>query len=123
MNVAVQMLAAFVGADMNDVVLLIWLAVATASLSYTITMTTMFDWLRDRLPDGMFFNLMVCPYCMAHWIAFGFIGLYRPMPFSGTPFDFLAAAFIIVTVAALIVQLFTILGRVSAFMKRYENKP
>lgn len=96
----------------------IYLALATASVSYTITKTPMFDWVRDLLPEtGPLAGLMRCPYCMAHWVAAFFVLIVHPMPFSGTPLDLLPGMFVVVTLATFAVQLIMLLAEAIKLLK------
>lgn len=100
--------------------LLGWLSVATASVSFTITKTQMFDFIRDRLPDSILRDLMNCPYCMAHYVAAFFISMYTPKPFSGQWYDLIACVFIVVTFATLIIQVISLLARILNVLVPYD---
>jgi hypothetical protein len=92
--------------------MLIWLSIASGAISYTITKTPVFEWLRDFFnPDTLIGYLMQCPYCMGHWVSFFLIGVYQPMPFTGTYLDFLACAFAVAMLQTFVVQTMIILGR------------
>ena len=115
-------LAAFAVAEMTGIPLLIWLAVATASLSYTITKTTMFDWLRDMLePENPLWKLLSCPYCMSHWIGALFVLVYLPEPFGLDLVDLIPSLFIIVTISAFLIQALTIFGRIASYLRKFEG--
>lgn len=99
---------------------LIWLAVATASISFTITKTQTFNFIKDRLPDGILFELAMCPYCMSHYVAMFFVVIYRPMPLTGHPVDLIASVFIIVTLSTFMVQAILLVARVLNVLKPYD---
>jgi hypothetical protein len=56
----------------------VWLAVATASLSFTLTKTAIGEAIREtitkkEIPQPEFLlALFSCPYCVAHWVALFF---------------------------------------------------
>ncbi len=103
--------------------LLLWLALACASVSYTLTKTPMFNWVRTRLPRKWLTvrHLWECPYCMAHWVAFGLVALVRPQPFTGTWVDYPVAAFIIVTLATYGFQLIIMAAEVLQTLRAIQD--
>ena len=103
-----------------EVELLVWLAVATASISFTITKTQTFDFIRYRVPDGIFYELINCPYCMSHYVAMFFVAIYHPMPLTGHWIDLLASVFIIVTLSTFMVQAILLVARVLNVLKPYD---
>jgi len=104
----------------DELQLLGWLALATASVSFTITKTQMFDFVRDRLPEGKVSELMHCPYCMAHYVAMFFVALYDPTPFTGRWYDFIACVFIVVTLATLVIQVISLIARILNVLVTYD---
>lgn len=100
--------------------MLVWLAVATASISFTITKTQTFNFIKDRLPDGILFELAMCPYCMSHYVAAFFVAIYRPMPLTGHWIDLLPSTFIIVTLSTFMVQAILLVARVLNVLKPYD---
>ena len=61
----------------------IYLSLVTASISFTVTETKLFEpirnWLNKKFPLlGKLFN---CGYCFGHWIAFGLVLIYQPRLF------------------------------------------
>lgn len=120
---------------------MLWLAVATASISYTLgPRTPVFDWLREYLgrhveridldPPELdrtraqerwltvqLHRLLKCPYCISHWVAFFFTILFHPMPFTGYFIDLIAVPFVIVTIACLLIQAISILGYLASILK------
>lgn len=100
----------------------IWLAIATVSISYTLTKTPVFDFVRDRLhEDGMLFKLWSCPYCMSHWIAFGFTAAFRPEPLTGTWIDLFPVAFIMVTLSGLVIQTIVVMSKLASLLSRVTD--
>ncbi len=100
--------------------LICWLAVATASISFTITKTQTFDFIRMRLPDGIIFELVHCPYCVSHYVAAFFIAIYRPMPFTGHWVDLLPSVFIIVTLSTFMFQGILLIARILNVLKKHD---
>lgn len=105
---------------MDQLSQLVWLSVATASISFTITKTQTFDFIRDRLPNGIPYELSTCPYCMSHWVAMLFVAIYRPTPFSGHWVDWFASVFVIVTLSTFMVQAILLVARVLNVLKPYD---
>jgi len=93
------------------------LVLATASISYTLTKTPVFDWLRDRLPDGLIFNLWICPYCMTHWVAALLVAVYPVYPLTGSLLDLPVVAFAVVTVSTYFIQAIMLLGYLNSRLK------
>jgi hypothetical protein len=60
--------------------IVIYLSIATASISFTVTETKLFQPFRKWLKNKSEFlgDLFSCGYCFGHWIAFTFTALYRP---------------------------------------------
>ena len=71
------------------------LAFAIGAVSLTITKADLFAWFRDwldrrarkprsllRHPFGWLSTLFDCPYCMAHWITFVVMFVYKPLLIS-----------------------------------------
>ena len=58
------------------------IALAVSSTSMTIAETRLFkplrDWAARHTP--WLGHLLVCPYCLSYWIAFAFVGWFRPRP-------------------------------------------
>jgi hypothetical protein len=54
--------------------LLITPAFAVAAISITISRSSFTNWLRDLLDKKIpiIGRLLSCPYCVSHWVAFGF---------------------------------------------------
>ncbi len=89
-----------------------WLALACASISFTLTKTPVFDWLRDWLRKrvrGKFtlllFELWECPYCMSHWVAFALLAALWPYEFTSSLYvNFVICSFVVITLATFIFQ-------------------
>jgi len=81
---------------------LILLSLAVSGISFTITTTAMFTWLRELLSPihHKLEELVHCPWCLSHWVTFVILiwaPLYR---FTGIPFvDFFLTAFSIVGIS------------------------
>lgn len=85
------------------------MAFATASLSWTLTKTSLFDWFRDRLPtEGMIAELASCPYCVSHYIAVVIVALYKPMPFTGVWIDLVPSVFALIGMSYLLILTFSL---------------
>lgn len=84
----------------------VYLALATASISLTITKATIFEPVRDWIGDrsDFFGELFSCPYCMSHWISFGFIAYYQPRLITSQYLlaDLFVSTFALITVASLL---------------------
>jgi len=54
---------------MNELILI---AFATAAVSFTISVTTIFNWLRELVSpiSGKVEELIHCPWCLGHYISF-----------------------------------------------------
>jgi hypothetical protein len=80
------------------------LAIASASLSMTITQTEIFAPLRAlALKSGhMIGHLFHCFYCMSHWVVIAGISVYRPIIISsGIPIiDWTVSAFFTIALSA-----------------------
>ncbi len=61
------------------------LSMVVASLSYTLTESTLFAGLRHRVraASPRLGALVHCGYCAGHWIALGLVVVYRPRLLSG----------------------------------------
>ena len=110
------------GAD--NPVTLVWMALACASVSYTLTKTPMFLWVAKRFqhkPSGWMFQLWTCPYCMGHWVAFAMVAAVQPKPFAGGWVDLPLAAFAVVTLSMFFVQLIILMGEVFKCLRAYHG--
>jgi hypothetical protein len=59
------------------------LSLVTASISFTVTETKLFEPLRRCMPKESFWaELLSCSYCLGHWVAFVLVSIYRPRLFE-----------------------------------------
>ena len=59
------------------------LSLVTASISFTVAETKLFELLRRRMPKESFWaELLSCGYCLGHWVAFALVAIYRPRLFE-----------------------------------------
>lgn len=95
----------------GDWTYILTVALCAASISYTISVTSIFEWLRNLIEDyigGKIEELIHCPYCLGHYVVlvimFTTKGLrYHLMPISGNiVYDFLFTWFCIVCVLSLL---------------------
>lgn len=112
---------------MNFLIFFLLLGLATASISFTITKTSTFDFIRYRIPIRPGFyklvhELIECPYCFSHWVAFFLTAIYRPKPFSGTALDFIIDPFVIVTISIVFVQLILISKELLGVLRKYGKE-
>jgi hypothetical protein len=108
---------------MDNALSLVWLSAACASISYTLTKTPMFGWAANLFQRWTpIYYLWQCPYCMGHYVAFFLVAVYQPRPFTGHWVDYLAAAFVIVTLQTYMVQAILLLGRANSYMKKFEGQ-
>ena len=76
----------------------IYLSLASACISFTVTETKLFkplrEWLLKKIP--FLGNLFSCGYCFGHWVAFALVALYQPRLFNGFGFlDYFLTALVI----------------------------
>ena len=78
---------------------LVLISLAVSSMSMTVSQTAMFRPFRLRLYARSRFigKLVSCPYCLSHWLAFGFVGWSGC--FQGV-LGFILASFAVVTLAS-----------------------
>lgn len=77
-----------------------------ASVSFTITSSGIFKWLREWVSPWhqKIDDLIHCPYCLGHWIAFGTLVIIDDLPVHYSEYwfiNFLLSAFAIVGIASL----------------------
>ncbi len=62
----------------------VYLSIATASISFTITETKMFMPVREWAKNKNVFlgELVSCGYCFGHWVAFALVAIYQPKLFE-----------------------------------------
>ena len=63
---------------------MVLLSIVTASVAFTLSETMVFVGLRDWLKARALWlgKLASCGYCLAHWVAFGLVAVYRPRLFE-----------------------------------------
>lgn len=86
---------------MEDV---LWLSLATASISFTITESKLFLPARNWIKARSFFlgELFSCGYCFGHYVAFILVAIYRPKLFEvWWILDYLLTALVIAWLAAI----------------------
>ena len=93
-------------ANMNDFKLVCLLALAAASVTLTISRSSLFREARLWvLGQSKWLGLLFkCPYCMGHWVSFGLMLVYHPKLFDSgcLPIDYLATAFALITLNTII---------------------
>lgn len=62
----------------------LYLSLVTASISFTVTETKLFEPLRNwfKKKSPLLGKLFSCGYCFGHWIAFGLVAIYQPRLFN-----------------------------------------
>ena len=93
-----------------DMVRLLIISLAVSAISMTLTKAMIFkgfrDWLKDH--NDWLGELFSCPYCTSHWVSFGFVVIYGPLPLASKfidwsfqpVIDFIVTVFATVTIAA-----------------------
>lgn len=85
-----------------------WLALACASISFTLTKAEATDWLRVWLVKRdwlMLYKLFQCPYCMSHWVAFGLVAAFWPYEFTSSLYvNFVICSFVVITLSTFLWQ-------------------
>lgn len=82
---------------------IIHLSFITASISFTVTETTLFLPIREWVKKKHSFSgrMLSCGYCLGHWIAFALVAIYRPRLFeSWWLLDYFLTAVVIVWLSA-----------------------
>lgn len=91
---------------MSPILTIAYLALAVGAISMTTAKTEIFMplrwWIYDR--NEWLGELVKCPYCTAHWLAFGAEAVYGPrLVRSGfAPLDYLLSAMAIVAISTLV---------------------
>ena len=80
--------------------LMLYLALATAAISLTISKTRAFATVREAIMarNDWLGHFVGCPYCVSHWVSFGFVVFYR----DALPVGPITALFAIVGASALV---------------------
>lgn len=88
---------------MNELLQILFLSLATAAISVTITKAKVFasmrNWVGAR--SQWLGSLVTCTYCTSHWVAIGFVAIYQPILFPKLFLvDLIASVFAIVAVSS-----------------------
>jgi len=81
----------------------LWLALVTASVAFTLCETTLFGGLRGwaKVRSAREEKLASCGYCLGHWVAFGLVAIYRPRLFEAWwLLDYVLTALVVAWLAA-----------------------
>ncbi|MBI3956750.1 MAG: DUF1360 domain-containing protein [Candidatus Kerfeldbacteria bacterium] len=84
------------------------LALATAAIAVTVSKAKIFNGVRERVirRSHRLGELLTCPYCTSHWVAFTLVAIYRPVLVQAwLPVDLLVSAFVVVALASLVMGL------------------
>jgi hypothetical protein len=83
---------------------IVYLSFVTASISFTITETKLFERIRNFFNNRsvLLGRLLNCGYCIGHWVAFLLVAIYRPRLFSSFFFliDYFLTALVIAWISA-----------------------
>jgi hypothetical protein len=86
-----------------------YLALAVATISLTISKGVIFRSTRDWIAkhSEWFGSLVRCPYCLAHWLAFGGVAIYRlRLVHSNVALvDYFVSAMVVIALATMIIGL------------------
>lgn len=82
---------------------IVYLSVAAASISFTVTEAKLFlplrTWAKGK--NSFLGELISCGYCFGHWVAFALTAIYRPRLFDfWMPADYVLTALVIAWLAA-----------------------
>ena len=78
---------------------MIWLGLAIASITMTITKSNVMEYPRNQISKlGRWSEgLAHCPYCLSHWLAFAVVwGKFGPLPLG----QFVLVSFGVITIAS-----------------------
>jgi Protein of unknown function (DUF1360) len=82
------------------------LAFATAAISMTVSKTKVFRPVRNwtHAHSEWFGELIECPYCTIHWVAFAAVAVYRPVLVNSRAhlLDLFISAFVLIAVASIV---------------------
>jgi FlaA1/EpsC-like NDP-sugar epimerase len=80
-----------------------FLALAVSVISLTITKSKVFSGIREKIvqKSERVGSVVICPYCLSHWISFLLVAVYRPMTVSSGMLiiDLVVSALVIVALA------------------------
>src|SRR5690606_8219476 len=89
-----------------DMAIIFFMSLVVASVSFTITVTSIFKWLRELVSSihPKLEELIHCPYCLSHYIAafvIWFTDFYYPLT-NSLLVNFLLTLFAIVAIASIL---------------------
>ncbi len=93
-----------VDVDGHSVLELILISIVTASISFTITESKLFELFRNfiRRKNSFFGELVSCGYCLGHWVAFAIVIMYDFNVFNNILFiDYFFTGLIIAWLSAI----------------------
>jgi hypothetical protein len=95
---------------------IIWLSLASALVSFTISEAKLFlpfrDYIRKR--NTFLCQLFSCGYCLGHWVAFILEAIYRPNLFNSVPvLDHVLTAFVIAWLSGIQWAVMNVLMRIA----------
>jgi len=113
--------------DVCNILVILYLSLATASISITITKSSIFKkfrlWVKEK---NLFFgNLLRCNYCFSHWVAFGLVAIYQPRLINNIYLiDLLLSSFVIITISFLIeeLMLYSLYSLINNFKTKIEKE-
>lgn len=81
----------------------LYLSLATAAISLTVTRSVLFAPLRAKL-KGKLHELFSCPYCFSHWVSFALVLQYQHKLFDCgfPPTDYFITAMVLVALSNLV---------------------
>ena len=61
--------------------MMVVLSMATAAIDMTVSKASIFEGFREWVEkrSDWFSEMIGCPYCLSHWVAFGMVALYQPV--------------------------------------------
>lgn len=93
---------------LNDLITILVLSLATASMSFTLARSKIFEKFRrwvSRKSNGLGY-LVNCPYCVSHWIAAYLVLDYGPRPLEfWRPLDLVISIFTVIALSAMFIGL------------------
>jgi hypothetical protein len=88
----------------DALLLVVFLSLAVSTLSMTITKAKVSKPTRDAIAKRSTWlgELVNCPYCMSHWLAFGIVAIYRPVVVDSGLYvlDIFVSALVIIALAS-----------------------
>lgn len=88
---------------LENIYILLIIALATSSISMTISKATIFEATRDwiKTKNAWISDLVHCPYCTSHWVGFAFVVYIQPeiLP-QKTLLNIVLSTFVVVTLSS-----------------------